>query len=355
MADERPLYILHPPAELEGCLTILSDGDHATETVGRVERERRCRRFRVRATISDMLPLAHDLRELLAPAPFKRIRLNEDPLRIYLHHGGMRAVYFTWVGDSSPEHYLLYIEVTVAATLPLAALTLGRAWLNRLLDSESANFNLPMMITRLDLLTDDDDEGVIASEVVLPYPARIGFGPLGGLDQSPLFTPWLAVLREGMTASSPYYRLLCAWRAYDGLGLLRKSIREEASRLGIAEPLPKDPEVDVDILRQAGASEEFLSGVRRVSDLFGKATAMRNAVAHFLLKESGHLYLSDGAAYRHYSIVSHVLLRAATQAIGELQGFYRARVESKTRIGSVLPERHRAHEYIVRDDSCPDS
>jgi hypothetical protein len=341
-----PIYIVDPRQPLEGCLTLVCNGDEAVNALKNIEQDLKPRRFRVRATIADVVPLIGDLEALLGPRPFPNILLNEDPLQIFLHHGGNNATYYRFVGDDS--HLLLYLEVVVESRFPSNALLLGRVAINRMLDSESRNFTLPLVIARLDLLG-DDSEMVLASEIVLPYKTKIAFGPLGGLDQMPLFTPWLALLREGATATSPFYRLLCAWRAYDGIQVLRKTIREQAEALGIAERLPKDPELDLTALREAGASEEFLTGIKRASDLFGKLTEMRNGVGHFLLESGAHVYMSDARAYKDYSLASHVLLRAAGQAITDLQHFYGTHIDSQRRIGSVSPDRHRAHEYVVRD------
>jgi hypothetical protein len=131
--------------------------------------------------------------------------------------------------------------------------------------------------------------------------------------------------------------------------VLRKTIREQTEALGVAERLPKDPKLDLTVLREAGASEEFLTGIKRAGDLFGKLTEMRNGVGHFLLDSGAHVYMSDARAYKDYSLASHVLLRAAGQAITDLQHFYGTHIDSKRRIGSVSPDKHRAHEYIVRD------
>ena len=250
-----PIYIVDPREPLEGCLTLVCNGDEAVNALKNIEHNLQPRRFRLRATVADVVPLVGDLEGLLGPRPFANIVLNEDPLQIFLHHGGNNATYYRFVGDGN--HLLLYIEVVVESRFPSNALLLGRVAINRMLDSESRNFNLPLVITRLDLLGDDSDL-VLASEVVLPYKTKIAFGPLGGLDQMALFTPWLALLREGATATSPFYRLLCGWRAYDGIQVLRKTIREQAESVGITERLPKDPELDLTVLREAGASEEFL-------------------------------------------------------------------------------------------------
>jgi hypothetical protein len=340
------IYIVHPKVPLEGCLTLVCNGELAVKALRQIESELRPCRYRVRATVADTIPLVGDLEALLGPRPFSNIRLNEDPLQIYLHHGGMNATYYRYVGNA--EHLLLYVEVVVESRYPSSALSLGRLALNRLLDNESRNWNLPLVIARLDLLTEESDL-VLASEIVLPHKSHIEYGPLGGMDQALLFTPWLALLREARTATSPFYKLLCAWRAYDGIGVLRKSIREAAERLGVTERLPKDPPLDVDLLRDAGVSQEFLSSTKRAGDLFQALTEMRNGVGHFLLDNGEHVYMSDAHAYKDYSLASHVLLRTAQDAVAELKAYYGTHVESRTRIGSIGPDRNRAGQFIVRD------
>ena len=74
---------------------------------------------------------------------------------------------------------------------------------------------------------------VVVSEIVLPYANAVAMGPLGGLHQSQLFAPWLATLREALTASSPYWRLLYAWRVYDGIPYLRGRIKKQSDLLGV--------------------------------------------------------------------------------------------------------------------------
>ena len=111
---------------------------------------------------------------------------------MYLHHGGWNAVYYRLVGDAD-THFLEYIEVRVKTVLPRVALNMGRAAINRLLDSLATTWKFPLVIAGLDLLTLDDDT-VVMSEVVVPFAIQLEMGPMGGMDQSPMFAPWLATL-----------------------------------------------------------------------------------------------------------------------------------------------------------------
>jgi hypothetical protein len=205
-----------------------------------------------------------------------------------------------------------------------------------------------MVIARLDVLTANSST-VLASELVLPYKSLVRYGPIGGVGQSPLFAPWLSLLREASTATSPFYRLLCAWRVYDGVGFLRKTLKQQADALGLSERLPRDPELDLELLRSSGVSEEFMTGLRRAGDLFAKLTEMRNGVGHFLLDSGEHVYMSDPAAYRDYSLASYVLSTAASDSIAALQGYFATHIEPRTSVGSLAPDRTMADQLIVRD------
>lgn len=347
--DDDAIYLLYPNAKWGGCLTAVCRGSEALERIRALEEKQTLRKFRVRATVGDVVPLDGELTELLQPRPFRAIRLNENPLEIYLHRGGWNAVYYSLVGDGTDANYLSHIEVTVETNAPRVALALGRSAINSLLDSGTLAWQIPSVITRLDLLTMELED--LATEIVLPYANAISMGPLGGMHQAPLFAPWLATLREAIIASSPYWRLLCAWRVYDGIPYLRGQIKKQAAALGITAPMPKDPDVSLAHLKEAGLPDEFLKGIKKTADLFKRLHKMRDGVAHFLLKEGTHVNFSEGMLYSDYSVASTVLLHAATTAVQDLGKFYGQHIEQKTLIGSILPERHHAAKFFVRDPS----
>lgn len=351
--DSHPILILHPREPIEGALAVVAFEEQASE-IGRLETDRVRRRYRVQGVVGDTIHLATPLPTLLRECPSRSIKIDERLKQLYVHHGGADAVYYTLRADD--EGWLTSVEVKVETALPSRAFLLARAPLNRFLDSLIVVKPLPLVITRLDLVHPDRDE-VIASELVYPFNGGLAIGELGGFHQTPLFSPYLVLLREGLTAGTPFYRLLCAWRAFDGINYLRREIRKIADKLKITEPLPKDPLVDHEYLEHLGLTKDFTSGIRTVRDLFDKLTPHRNGVAHFLLKaeeQETHVYLADGPTFATYSYGSAALLRYAWDAIHELRLYYNMHLDSKLVIGSVLPLREHADRFIVRDSTAGD-
>ena len=96
-------------------------------------------------------------------------------------------------------------------------------------------------------------------------------------------------------------------------------------------------------------SEGFLRDVKKTSDLFSRLEVMRDGVAHFLLRGGEHVHFSEGTSYWEYSIAATILVQAAMNAVNDLYRYFSTHVESKTRIGSVSPDRKHADKWIVYD------
>ena len=110
--------------------------------------------------------------------------------------------------------------------MPSNALLLARMPLNALLDIITRNFDLPLVLQRLELLSPRDGS-VLVTEMLIPNMRGIAMGPLGGIIQASQFAPYDALYREALTTSSPFYRLLCAWKMYEGTNRIRRWIREQ--------------------------------------------------------------------------------------------------------------------------------
>lgn len=52
-----PIYIVDPREPLEGCLTLVCNGDEAVNALKNIEHNLQPRRFRLRATVADVVPL----------------------------------------------------------------------------------------------------------------------------------------------------------------------------------------------------------------------------------------------------------------------------------------------------------
>jgi hypothetical protein len=80
-----------------------------------------------------------------------QVNPSENPLWIYLHAGGRKAVYYGLFNDAKGR--LDYITVKVQSALPSNALLLARGPINALLDVMVRNYPMPLLIQRLDLMS----------------------------------------------------------------------------------------------------------------------------------------------------------------------------------------------------------
>ena len=166
---------------------------------------------------------------------------------------------------------------------------------------------MPLVVARLDLHVKGETTP-LAHQCILPYTNKINLRYGGGFGKYPFLAAYESLVREGISASSPYYRFLCAYRLYDGINPLRQKIRQIAKKISVITPLPRDPRIDMDMMRKMGIPEDSLIGIKTVNDLFGKLKENRNWIAHFLLNDGSQaLNFSDGKYYQ--LIVPHESFR----------------------------------------------
>jgi hypothetical protein len=342
------LAIVDPSEPMPGVIGVAVPEERLAE-LRSVEQAKKRQLWRVRDIVSDHIPLAGDVRAVIDSERTHNFFLNGDSLTIYLHRGGHDAIFFDLV--AKPGGRLDYIEVKVETDLPSNAFLFARQPLNEILDALVRNPpNPPLLLQRLELVSPTDG-GILAYEVTLPFNRGVQFGPMGGILQWRAFAPYFAIFREAITSSSPFYRLLCAWRVYEGIQTIRQWLREQCQRLGVNEKLPKEPEVDTAHLERLGFSSEFCARIHRLSDLFNELRELRTGIAHFLFEgEAGnaHVYLARGHEFRNYSLSSAVLLSYAAKAIDDLRVFYTRHVENKLGGSMIMPMEEQRDQFVVK-------
>lgn len=353
MQEPDTFKIFWPRHAIPGSLAVIGTTDQAGRLIA-LERAAKRSLYSVRAVLSDHIPLKGSLSELVETRHYSPIVLNENPLTIYLHHGGGAAVFFDLCGDD--EGRLSHIRVEVEADVPLAAFQAARTAINQLLDTLMRRMWLPLVVARLELI--DANEDPLAHQLLLPFYSNLQISPLGGIHQCPAFSELESLAREAICATSPYYRLLCAHRLYDGTAHVRSWLRKTAASLNVGAPLPKDLPVDHGLLEGLGFPAEAREGIRSVNDLHGKLTDLRNQVAHFLLSKDGRqspLHVSDGHTYLVFSIAGAALLHYGFRTLHELFGYFRQHLEARLTRGSILPlkEQRARFRVIVQNEGAP--
>jgi hypothetical protein len=344
----REFLIVFPPQPTPGTLTVIVPVDRVAEMTS-LEKDRRMRLWSVRAILSDHVPLAGSLSEVLNRPSYHHLLLNENPLSIYLHRGGKDATYYDFVGDDKGK--VSHLQVRVETDLPSSAFFFAKRPLNEMLDIFARGDTLlPLVIQRLELLSPNDGQ-TLAYELILPYDGGLSMGPLGGVMQWPPFAPYAAIFREAIATSSPFYRLLCACRVYEGTNSIRKWLKEQRTKFNVGDSLPSDPEVDREELHRFGFGVEFTKGIKKAGHLFAKLGNHRNGIAHFLVEgkeRDFHMYLADPQVISEYWLGSTILLKYANIAINDLRGFYTARIEQHLMRGKILPMLEYREEFDVR-------
>jgi hypothetical protein len=187
---------------------------------------------------------------------------------------------------------------------------------------------------------------------LIPEPRGVSIGPLGGIMQDSPFAPYDALYREALISHSPFYRLICGWKMYEGSGKIRGTVRKECEKRNIPAKLPPDPPIAADDLRKLGFGPEFSAGVTCARDLFEKLREERNAISHFLIDtnegEAG-VYLADGAQLRHFSMSAAAMLHYSHQALEDLRLFsVHAGIHFWGRGGMLLPMPQNRDQFPVR-------
>src|SRR5579859_3046714 len=142
MKDERMIVGLYPEIPTPGALAAVA-WPEKTQEIKELEQERELRMWEVRAYLSDHVPLAGFLADTLQKpgVHFMHVNPKENPLWIYLHAGGRRAVYYGLFNDAAGK--LDYIAVKVQTKLPSNAIMLARGPVNALLDVMVRNYPMP--------------------------------------------------------------------------------------------------------------------------------------------------------------------------------------------------------------------
>jgi hypothetical protein len=347
----RRYAFVFPPDPIAGVSGIcIPEGQF--EEVDRLEAERKVRLWTVRAVISDHVPLYGELSDAIDRSPQHSLLLNESPLTIYMSLNGRNPIYFDLVGGK--DNRLSHIEVRVETDLPDRAILLAWEPFSTLLDSIVRTHPLPLIISRLELLSPSTG-AVIAYNLLLPNSSGLSMGPLGGLIVYPEFVPVDAIWREALVSSSPFYRLLCGYRMYDACDDLRASMRGIIEKRGLDLKLPREETVDPEMLVKLGMPRQEAAPLDKLQKLLKHYLRLRNGIAHFSIDDDIgserklHAFISNGELIRTYSIASNAILYYAHSKVEVLRRFFIQNGLAESMRGSVLPLPEKKLSYPVRD------
>jgi len=349
---ESPDQLWLPDPAFPGEQTMIYRNSRTRELVA-LSMARQRRVLRIRAVVTDQnLPLNSTLEEALAFQPRNRIRMPDGAFSVWKHYGGSRAVFHDFCPD---EHgNLSAVEVEVTAIRPELALGYARAAVNQLLDGLTASVPHPLVIQRLELLSPEDCHMVLAYQITMPHASATDLRRFGGIGPAPWFSGVESVLREALTNPSPYYRVMLAYRGFEGTKRLRREISAFIKKHNVQSPEVEAVKLDKIELAQHGFRGRALEA-ETLQEFIDQYRELRDAAAHFFVGSRGdaarrHLQFSSTMAHT-YSKVASMLLTYLRRELACLKSYYAKYIAPLRNAGMVLPIEAARERYMV---VCPD-
>jgi len=207
----------------------------------------------------------------------------------------------TFEGETNSRNEMALIRMRVEAYVPTEAR-------NKVYDATAAFLDHLSYLAQAPILTGlmkiYDEKNQIFTIDILGPEQEVTLNP-GAQYLFHELSPIYALYREFKNSSSAYYRLLCLFKVMEGiLGVLRKSIREEAKALGIQLSMPKErvpdhPDISQDLRYLIGEPiKKFYDNIL--------AKRYRDAASHFLVQENVILQVSSAEERNKFAEMAFV-------------------------------------------------
>jgi len=278
--EKEPLIIQsrarHHPGNVEVVIP-----QSSLSLVREIEKDRKERLYLGRAHLSSKYDNTRHSDDLIRLTGATLIPLSASRIRVWLDWQSAGVVFTL---KSNRRGMLNRIEAYTRASLPGNALNTFKTALYTYLDKLVRDAKCPVYVEGITLLL---SRRVLFHEVPITFFAKgrtisdpFGYGNVHW------FAPFLSLEREALSSTSPFYRLLCRFRAYEGIGrYLRPELRAFAREIGVTARLPGAPRISPQQRREMGLKELGLASMRNYEELGEQCRQLRNGVAHFLVNK----------------------------------------------------------------------
>ncbi len=311
------------------------------------------RKWQIRAILADELQLSTNLQRMFDKDGVRMVSLPCNPMKIWMKDGeNTWMIFYELVANDYGNLYAA--NLTISARYPTVAMLTAWYPINALLDRLVAKYCVPIYLARIELLSPIDGLP-LPFQMLVPSLTPVAMGKIVELFHVSIFAPYDAIFREALNSSSPFYRLLCAFRIHEGIDLLRREIQQKAREKEVKTKLPSDPKINHDLLTLCGVSLEGSKKIKNVRDLFKHFSDLRHSIAHFKLDRNGRdsqVYLAEGQELARYAIVASILLNYAHENLQSLSAFHGEYIADYQNL--TLPANVVASDYPVTIIDEPD-
>lgn len=335
--NKNLLIIEHPEVHYSGNVEVIIP-ESSRSQIQEIQKDRKERLYLGRAYLSSIYDNTRPYDKVLKFAGATLIKMSEKELRFYISWQNSGVV-FTFRCNS--HKMLNCVEAYTKGTLPSNALDIFKSALYSLIDRLVYILKCPIYVQSIVLLI---DKKPLLYELPITFAGEKTIAYGGGFNNVRWFTPLDALEREAICSPSPFYKLLCRFRIYEGVHYLRKELRSFAYKINQKAKIPKTPRIIKSELQALRVSEGTLPKIKTYEEVAESHRELRNGIAHFLMKKpKGAMIMPSRGLDRSAVEKGSQILRICNQKMIEpLWGYFNKYLSNEYNRGKILV-----------DNSCP--
>ncbi|MCK5767173.1 MAG: hypothetical protein KAH35_02205, partial [Candidatus Atribacteria bacterium] len=277
--DKNIINIEHPEVHCSGNVEVIIP-ESSRLKIQEIQKDHKERLYLGRAYLSSIYDNTRPFDEILKFSGATLIKMSERKLRLHINWQNSGVV-FTFKCNS--YKMLNRVEAYAKGKLPSNALDIFKSALYTLIDRLVYSLKCPIYVQGITLLLNNKP---LLYELPITFAGEktIAFG--GGFNSVHWFASLDALEREAICSPSPFYRVLCRFRIYEGIKhYLRKELRSFARKINQKAKIPKTPKITKGELQALRIKKESMSKIKTYEDVAEAFREFRNGVVRFLMEE----------------------------------------------------------------------
>jgi len=340
--DKNLLIIEHPKVHYSGNVEVIIPESSRSQIL-EIQKDRKERLFLGRAYLSSIYDNTRPYEKILKFTGATLIKMSEKELRFHISwkHSGVVFIF-----RRNSHKMLNRVEAYTKGTLPSNALNTFKSALYNLIDRLVYILKCPIYVQSIVLLINNKP---LLYELPITFAGEKNIAYGGGFNSVHWFAPLDALEREAICSSSPFYKLLCRFRIYEGVHYLRKELRSFACKINQKAKIPKTPRITKGELQALRVNEGTLSKIKTYEEIAKSHRELRNGVAHFLMKKpKGAMIMPSRGLDRSAVEKGSQILRICNQKMIEpLWEYFNKYLSNEYNRGKILVDNSRPKDFAA--------
>ncbi|MBA7609824.1 hypothetical protein ES703_17018 [subsurface metagenome] len=339
--DKNLLIIEHPEVHYSGNVEVIIPESSRSQIL-EIQKDRKERLFLGRAYLSSIYDNTRPYDKILKFTGATLIKMSEKELRFYINWQNSGVV-FSFRCNS--RKMLNRVEAYTKGTLPSDALDIFKSALYNLIDRLVYILKCPIYVQSIVLLINNKP---LLYELPITFAGEKTIAYGGGFNSVYWFAPLDALEREAICSPSPFYKLLCRFRIYEGIiHYLRKELRFFANKVNQKEKIPKTPRITKGELQALRLNEGTLPKIKTYEEIAESHRELRNGVVHFLMEEpKGAMIIPSRGLDRSAVEKGSQILRICNQKMIEpLWDYFNKYLSNEYNRGKILVDNSRPKDF----------